>query len=96
MGKRFKCTLDIDTADKGFIEHITNKILNCKFCLDIIVTYSSLKGVHIIIYCNKKCEICRFVYDDFRRFAYDQNRPYYARNILFQEKEVVRLKKNAL
>jgi len=93
--KKFKCTLDIDTANKSFIKHITDKILSCKNCLEILLSYSSFKGVHIVIYCNKECEICRFVYDDFRRFAYDQNRPYYARNILFQEKEIMRLKKNA-
>lgn len=91
MEKRFRTTLDIDTNNKDFIEHTIKKILNCKYCDELFCNDSSFKGIHIIVYCTKICEICRFVYDDFRRFAYDSNRPYYARNILFQEKEIIKL-----
>ena len=88
----FRTTLDIDSTDKDFIVYILKKIFSCKFCIDLCFYDSSFKGIHIIIFCLKKCEICRFVFDDFRRFAYDSNRPEYARNILFQEKEIIKLK----
>ena len=91
MVKRFRITLDVDTTDKDLITHIYMKIHNCKYCVNVERTFSSFKGVHFVIYCTRECEICRFVYDDFRRFAYDANRPYYARNILFQEKEIIKL-----
>ena len=91
MVKLFRTTLDIDTTNKDFIEHTIKKILNCKYCDELYRRDSCFKGVHIIIFCVKECEICRFTYDDVRRFAYDQNRPYYARNILFQEKEIIKL-----
>jgi len=86
MEKLFRTTLDIDTNDKEFIERAIMKIrLLCKSNKVLVFRDSSFKGVHVILACNKKCEICQFVYDDFRRFAYDRNRPYYARNILFTE-----------
>ena len=90
--KKYRTTIDIDKGDKEFIMNIWKKIILCPYCLSTEINPSSFKGYHITIFCTKRCDICRFVYDDFRRFAYDQNRLYYARNILFQDKEIMRLK----
>lgn len=87
MENKFRTTLDIDNSDKHFVNMIMIKIvLHCDCLIDLDVKPSSSKGYHIILLCNKKCDLCRFVFDDCRRFAYDLNRPDYARNILFTEK----------
>lgn len=85
--KLFRTTLDIDTNDEDFINKIFQKIVLCKYLYSLTKKFSAFKGVHIILICHKKCDICRIVYDDFRRLAYDSNRPEYARNILF-DKEI--------
>lgn len=85
-------TLDVDTTNKEFIEKIWKKIINCEYNKQLEITPSSLKGTHFIIRCTIDCIICRMVYDDTRRLAYDMNRPYYARNILFNKKERVNVK----
>lgn len=85
--KKYRTTLDIDKNNRDFISRVITKILVCKNNISMEVSNSSFKGVHIILFCKKECDICRIVYDDFRRLAYDLNRPEYARNILFQKKE---------
>lgn len=81
-------TLDIDTTDKEVIAHILGKIIYyCPHIKDFDYKFSSSKGLHLILFCSEKCDLCRLVFDDFRRFAYDQNRPKYAQNILFDKKE---------
>ena len=83
----YSCTLDIDKNDKDFISRIEKKIINCEYLHYLEKRPSAFKGYHFLLECLKKCDICRIVYDDFRRLAYDLNRPYYARNILF-DKEI--------
>jgi len=85
----YRSTLDIDKNDKVFINYIEKKIKRCIFLEEFKKRDSSSKGVHIIIKCSIKCDICRFVYDDFRRFAYDQQRKPEEQNILFNEKEYI-------
>ena len=92
----YRTTLDIDTNNKEFIVRIISKIIiNCKVLSKNLIDYrikdSALKGVHITLFCNRKCDICRMCYDDFRRFAYDQNRPEWAKNILFDKKEIIEI-----
>ena len=88
----FRTTLDIDFTskwsrlkpkDKEFIKKIIDKISECPFLFQLKFRLSSSKGCHIELFCNKNCDICRLCYDDDRRFSYDQNRPEWARNILF-------------
>ena len=82
----FRITLDIDTNNKEFIKRVLEKIIkSCKFLSNFNVRHSAFKGFHIVLFCERKCDICRMVYDDFRRLAYDLNRPEYARDILFSE-----------
>lgn len=96
----YRTTLDIDFTDKWnklkpkdyeFIENVVNKISKCPFFVDLWLKLSAYKGVHIIIICSIKCDICRFVYDDTKRFAYDLSRPVYARNILADKKERIKI-----
>lgn len=87
-------TLDIDTTDKEFIKHLLGKLVYYKcVCLeDFHIEFSSQKGVHITLFCKKrKCDLCRFVFDDFRRFAYDQYRKKHEKNVLFDKKEVLEI-----
>lgn len=83
----FNSTLDIDTNDKEKINRIIQKIMKCPSIVYLKKKDSSSKGVHIILGCKIMCDICRFCYDDFRRFAFDLHRPLWAQNILFNKKE---------
>ena len=80
-------TLDIDSNDKEYVFNIFKRILRCPYIIDFRVKCSLQKGVHIKIFCNKKCELCRIVFDDKIRFAYDQFRETESQNVLFDEKE---------
>lgn len=70
---------------------MVEKISKCVFFQDLNIRPSSFKGVHIEIFCGVDCDMCRICYDDTRRFNYDMKRPYYARDILFNEKEKITL-----
>ena len=83
----FRSTLDIDYNDKEKIKRIEEKILKCDNIVHIHKKLSAQKGFHFILKCGIKCNICRIVYDDVRRFMYDQHRPEYAQNILFDGME---------
>ncbi|HEY0089118.1 MAG TPA: hypothetical protein VGB37_09750 [Candidatus Lokiarchaeia archaeon] len=89
MGNLFKSTLDIDSTDKELLRSIFLKIAQCNYLIDIETKPSDSKGYHFILRCFIKCDICRLCYDDFKRFAFDQKRPEWARNILFDVKEYV-------
>jgi len=83
----YRNTLDIDNNDKYLIKKMIQKIRRCKNLVKVKIKPSELKGIHIILFCSIKCDICRLVYDDYRRLAYDENRPEHAKNILFDIKE---------
>ena len=90
-------TIDVDTTNKEFVRNIVSKILlrNNRFhCLsEIKITPSSLKGYHIQLYCKKKCDLCRMVFDDDIRYFYDQYRESESQNVLCQITESFLLKK---
>lgn len=70
------------------------KIRQCPNFVYYTVKDSSFKGFHVELYCLIDCDICRMCYDDDRHFAYDLNRPEYARNILFDKKEKIKIEVN--
>lgn len=80
-----RVTLDIDTNDKENIDHITGKINLCSWLDRIESRPSNSKGIHVILWCKRECDICRMCYDDQKRFNFDQNRPDYFKNILFSK-----------
>jgi hypothetical protein len=90
-------TIDIDTTDKETIFYTVSNILNMNrrfHCLaKIYINPSSLKGYHIKLYCKKKCDICRMVFDDDIRYFYDQFREIESQNVLCQTTESFLLKK---
>lgn len=86
-------TIDIDTNNKDFITTLKLKIYRCSFLDGLTVQDSILKGVHFILHCNINCDLCRFVFDDQIRYAYDQFRKEYSRNVLFDKKEFFNGKK---
>lgn len=86
----FDSSLDIDTTDKEMIKRILYKICCCPYICSFDYDFSMCKGIHFRLKCFIKCDKCRLVFDDFRRFAYDQFRPKWARNILFDKKEMLR------
>lgn len=88
----FKSTIDLDTNNRETLERITNKMLNCNKVFHIHIKESKCKGFHIILKCKVKCSICRLVFDDSRRFYYDQYRPEFARDILFDRDELIEMK----
>lgn len=90
---QFRSTLDIDTNDKLTVSRILNKIAQCEQLNNLTMNFSSMKGVHVTLDCRIECDICRFCYDDWRRFAYDVVRPKEARDILFEGKEWISLKR---
>jgi hypothetical protein len=89
-------TLDIDNGDKANLERILNKISQNKCCLDLKLKDSSNKGYHILITCDRKCDICRIVFDDQKRLEMDSLRQEKFRNTLFTEKEYFRGTINSL
>ena len=80
-------TIDIDTNDKEKVFEILQKILKCKNIILFRVKLSLQKGVHVKMFCCNDCEICRLVFDDKIRYAYDQFRHIESQNVLFDEKE---------
>lgn len=83
-------TLDIDSNDKELIKRICYKFCCCLYIHDFEFKHSTSKGCHFILKCYIECDKCRLVFDDFRRFAYDQYRPEWAKNILFNKKEFLK------
>lgn len=89
-------TLDIDTNKKDVIERIIDKIMKCPFIEEIKLLPSLQKGFHIKLWCKRKCEICRIVYDDALRYHYDQERPNFSQNVLFDSKSFHKKQKGGL
>jgi len=96
----YRKVLDIDLITKysklppkneDFIERIIEKTAKCPFFVDSTVKLSSFKGFRIFLFCSIDCDICRMCYDDDKHFAYDLNRPEYARNISFDKKEKIKI-----
>lgn len=89
-------TIDLDTTDKEYVLRIRNKILNKGLkddCLyDFQITPSERKGYHIQLWCRKKCDLCRLVFDDDIRYFYDQYREEESKNVLTQTTESFILK----
>jgi hypothetical protein len=85
-------TLDLDLFSRSQMKRIVWKIFRyCKDlrCADISLS-SSLNGYHVELFCNKVCDLCRFVFDDPRRYQYDLYRPRHKRNVLFRNKLIFR------
>jgi len=100
MFNLFRKVLDIDLTSKysklpvkseDEIDFMIEKIAECKNFIDLKIKPSMFKGFHIILFCSVDCDICRMCYDDDKHFAYDMNRPEYARNILFDKKEKIKI-----
>jgi hypothetical protein len=89
-------TLDIDTNDKEKIDRIMEKIKSNPCCYSIHSKPSSTKGVHIIFRCVKKCDVCRLVFDDMKRYEIDFNREEKFKNVVFTDKEFFRGNMNTI
>lgn len=79
--------IDLDKCDKQQLNQIIEKIKTNDCLLDIKVKDSSSKGYHILMICNKKCDICRFVFDDAKRYEIDLGREERFKNVIFDNKE---------
>jgi len=83
-------TIDIDNGNKEYLKRILQKIASRKCCMKLSYRLStSLSHYHIRIECSKKCDLCRFVFDDFARYSYDQERPERRRGILHNEATII-------
>jgi hypothetical protein len=77
-------TIDLDFSDKERVLTLINKIEGCRNLQSIAVKNSLCRGYHITLFCKKKgCDLCRFVFDDTRRYWIDFKRPFYLTNVLF-------------
>ena len=82
-----RTTLDIDWYNAEHLNHIIQKILRCSYLYSIETEYSpSTNGYHVILWCDRKCPICRLCYDDANRYKYDEIlRPPEEQNVLFSK-----------
>lgn len=80
-------TIDIDTNDKETIKRVLNKIVDCPYLGDLIFNFSLQKGIHLKLFCKKRCEMCRIVFDDIIRFMFDEDREEWSKNVMFDKKE---------
>lgn len=78
-------TIDLDYCDKEGTERILHKILGRNCCQGAAVKPSAHKGYHIILFCSRKCDECRLIFDDTERFRRDMKRPDRRRNVLFYD-----------
>lgn len=86
-------TIDIDSTDKDNLIKILEKILGCEHLLKIDgIEPSKRKGYHIKMFCGQDCVMCRLLFDDSTRFAFDQFRPISLQNVLHQETEQILIK----
>ncbi len=79
-------TLDLDDITKENLDRILIKIFNNNCCLGLFSEPSNSKGYHVTIKCSKQCDLCRFVFDDEKRYAVDYVMPLKFRDFLFKEK----------
>lgn len=83
----YMSSLDIDRDDGERLLKAERFILWCKYSRRFRVSRSpSGTGWHVRIYCIKRCEMCRKLFDDPIRYKADKKRPIYGRNILHREK----------
>jgi hypothetical protein len=84
---QFYNTLDLDECTKEQLQQTETKIKSNPCCLSITHKDSSSKGYHVIIICSKQCDLCRFVFDDVKRYEIDLGREQKFQNTIFTEKE---------
>lgn len=78
-------TLDLDNYTKEKLDMVIEKIKKCPNYVSHKID-DSAKGYHVKFLCNKTCDICRFVFDDDKRYAIDFKKPEIFKNIMFDEK----------
>ena len=74
------------SCSRELADRILNKIVRCKYCVVASKSLSNYKGYHIEMYCTKKCDLCRFQFDDIRRYEEDLNRLEVFRDLIFNVK----------
>lgn len=79
--------LDLDNCSKEQLDQILEKIKSNDCLLNITVKDSSSKGFHIMMICSKKCDLCRFVFDDTKRYEIDLGKDERFKNVVFDTKE---------
>lgn len=84
-------TLDLDFAEKDRVLAIIKKIERCNHLKGISAKNSLSRGYHITLYCDQQsCDLCRFVFDDPKRYFIDFKRPAHLQNVLFDNYREVR------
>lgn len=74
------------TCSSELVNRILNKVVKCKYCVVASKSLSSFKGYHIEFYCTKKCDLCRFQFDDSRRYDMDLKRNKNCRQLIWDNK----------
>ena len=88
-------TIDIDINPliilngKEYMKKIFDFILHCDSCQIIKEPKDSdSKGYHLFFYCKKDCDICRWLFDDSKRYMMDFDRLEERKNVMFDAKHV--------
>jgi len=79
-------TIDLDGYTFKNAQKIVAKINALECCRKVTFKPSLHKGYHVLIFCKKSdCDLCRFVFDDTKRYEHDIERPKRTQNVLFEE-----------
>jgi len=83
----YMSTVDLDLFKN--INRMADLVVEAVLCphmRSMVFEHSQNGGLHVTLWCNKKCDWCRNRYDDPKRWRYDQRRPERRRNVLFDYK----------
>jgi len=96
-------TLDLDwyflhshnLVPEDIIERICHHCKENIYCFECYFS-SSLNGYHVVVWCKREgCDTCRLLFDDQRRFQNDLSLRFpYERNVLFFEKQKIKVMQN--
>lgn len=81
--KRTYNTIDLDYCSWEELGRVCAKISRCPALYRIEIEDSMSKGFHLKLWCMADCDLCRFVFDDQKRYAIDFRRPTRFQNVLF-------------
>jgi hypothetical protein len=87
----FYNTVDIDKGDYENFFMIYEKIQACSHH-GVVMFRDTQKGYHILFKCDIECDLCRFVFDDPARYAYDFKKKPSRQNVCFKPFSARRLK----
>jgi len=89
-------TVDVDgkvfVDAEGKLRRVLGFVGRCPFSQTLRYRVSpSLNGYHVEFWCTLNCSLCRFVFDDVKRYVFDLRRPPWTRDVLWSSKVFCKL-----